>query len=159
MMWAGIWKEGRTPLIVMIRDPEAPNQGYSSWSYIQALEEGLLPLYDGTLRFQQDNARIHTSETVDSFVARNAIELLEWPKNSPDLNPIEHVWAILKRTLRQLFPQIRQLRNNIADMIEFKRCIQIAWNSIPQDQIAALIASIPRRLQAVIQARGWYTRY
>ncbi|KID83216.1 transposase [Metarhizium guizhouense ARSEF 977] len=154
MMWGGIWKEGRTPLVVMTRDEAAQRRGY-----IKALREGLLPHYDGTRRFQQDNARIHTSHTVTTFLQHQGIEDIDWPKNSPDLNPIEHYWAILKRQIRRMFPHLRNLRDNSIDMIEFQRCVQIAHNSIPQQQITALIDSMERRLRAVIRARGWYTRY
>lgn len=51
MFWGGIWKTGRTPIILMKRDPLAPRNGYSSWSYEIALQDGLLPIYDGTRRF------------------------------------------------------------------------------------------------------------
>ncbi|KAJ2897773.1 transposase [Zalerion maritima] len=57
MFWAGMWKTGRTAIITMIRDPNARRGGYSAWSYQLALRDGLLPSYDGTRRFQQDNAK------------------------------------------------------------------------------------------------------
>jgi hypothetical protein len=43
MWWAGIWRIGRTPIIPMKRDPLAPKNGFSSWSYRIALRDGLLP--------------------------------------------------------------------------------------------------------------------
>jgi hypothetical protein len=50
-------------LVVMTRDTRPGKKGgYSSWSYCKALEEGLLPVYDGTRHFQQDNAKIHRSK-------------------------------------------------------------------------------------------------
>ena len=65
MVWASIWidSRGRTqrsPLVIMDRDPDAPRGGYSAQSYIEALEQGLLPNYRPGERFIQDNTRIHT---------------------------------------------------------------------------------------------------
>jgi hypothetical protein len=48
MFWAGIWKEARTSIILMKRDPMAPKNRYLSWSYMIALRDGLLPQYNGT---------------------------------------------------------------------------------------------------------------
>lgn len=89
----------------------------------------------------------------------HGISLLEWPPYSPDLNPIEHVWNLLKRRLFQLFPHLFDLNRNLADGEEFKECLQKAWDSITQEEIRDLIDSIPRRLAAVIAAKGWYTKY
>ena len=50
------------PLIQMVRDPESPRNGYSAYSYILALEQGLLPIYNSQLLFQQDNAPIHKAQ-------------------------------------------------------------------------------------------------
>lgn len=72
MVWAAIWLDNRgrpyrSELIIMERDSESPRNGYSSYSYIKALEVGLLPYYQPGVRFQQDNARIHTSAAVQRF--------------------------------------------------------------------------------------------
>jgi transposase len=80
------------------------------------------------------------------------IRLLPWPANSPDLNPIEHVWDFLGKRVRR-----RQLRpeklNGLRVALE-EQCAQI-----PQDYIATLIQSMPNRLRDVIRARGGNTRY
>jgi hypothetical protein len=74
MFWAGIWKQGRTPIILMKRDPMAPKNGYSSWSYIIAFRDGLLPQYNGTRIFEQDNSKIHISKEVKEWLLVHAIE-------------------------------------------------------------------------------------
>lgn len=145
--------------MIMTRDELAKNKGFTSTSYIQALEEGLLPVYDGTRHFQQDNASIHRSVVTERFLLESAVSLLPWPPHSPDLNPIEHVWNMLKRNLYKMFPHLSNLRKNKVDIEEFKECLQKAWAAIPQDQIRALIESVPRRVKACRQAKGWYTRY
>ena len=73
------------------RDQDFPRKGYSARSYIKALEEGLLPVYDGTRHFQQDNAKIHKAKASMAWIIGHGIELWDWPSHSPDLNPIEHV--------------------------------------------------------------------
>jgi transposase len=159
MVWAAIWKGGRSRLVVMTRDEEAKRRGFTSQSYIQALEEGLLPVYDGTRHFQQDNAAIHRSAVTDTFMLNNAISLIEWPSHSPDLNPIEHVWRMLKYQLYKISPELSNLKGNIEDIAVFKECLEKAWAALDQDQIDRLLASLPRRVAACRDARGWYTHY
>ena len=78
MVWGGIWKGGRTNLIVMERDYQPLQKGgYSSWSYQQALQKGLLPVYDGTRHFQQDNAKVHVSVSSTTWLLNAAVEVLD----------------------------------------------------------------------------------
>ena len=78
-------------LIIMERDPESKRNGYSAVSYMDALEDGLLPMYNGEL-FMQDNAPIHTAHVVRAWFNNNGVHcLVSWPPYSPDLNPIEHL--------------------------------------------------------------------
>ncbi|CAG9955436.1 unnamed protein product [Clonostachys rosea f. rosea IK726] len=159
MYWGGIWKTGRTPLVLMHRDENAPRRGYSSISYQLALEEGLLPLYDGTRRFQQDNAKIHVSNSSMTWLMEHAIELLDWPPHSPDISPIENLWSLLKARIRSRYPYLNSLLKTDANIEELKRCAQVVWRDIDQSLIRGLMESLPNRLRAVIRARGWYTKY
>ena len=60
---------------------------------------------DGILQFQEDNHPVHTSELIrDWFARRQDIELIDWPRRSPDLNPIENMWAQIKRHMRKRWP-------------------------------------------------------
>ena len=76
--------------------------------------------------------------------------VLNWPANSPDLNPIENLWDIVKRKLRDARP-------NTLD--ELKAAIEASWASITPQQCHRLIASMPRRIEAVISAKGFPTKY
>ncbi|EAQ83841.1 hypothetical protein CHGG_07812 [Chaetomium globosum CBS 148.51] len=159
MLWGMVWKGGRSDLIVMERDEDAPRRGYTARSYQKALQEGLLPHYNDTRHFQQDNAKIHVCKATEEWLQTRGISWIEWPAHSPDLNPIEHVWAALKKNLRTLFPELWCLKQNCVDIAKFKECLHTAWEAIPQSFIDKLIEGMPRRLAAVKKARGWYTKY
>ncbi len=78
------------------------------------------------------------------------VTVLDWPANSPDLNPIENLWGIVKRKMRDNRP------NNADDL---KAAIKATWASIPPQQCHKLITSMPRQIEAVIKAKGAPTKY
>lgn len=159
MAWGAIYGTGKSDLVIMERDQDAPRKGYTAKSYQKALAKGLLPIYNGTRQFQQDNARIHNFGGTPQWLQQHCIQWIEWPAHSPDLNPIEHCWKALKQNLTTLFPHIEDLKNNIADRAKLEECMHAAWAAVPQALITRLIESLPRRLRAVIRARSWYTKY
>ena len=70
---------------------------------------------------------------------------MEWPTQSPDLNPMENAWSVLKDRLE--IEEIHGMQNL------WEKC-QDLWMAIPRETITNLIASMPRRVQAVIRAGG-----
>jgi transposase len=159
MVWGAIWHGGRSKLVVMERDEDSPRQGYTAKSYIKTLEEGLIEHYKPGTPFQQDNARIHTAIDTQEWFELHGIYVVEWPPHSPDLNPIEHVWNLLKRKLMELHPCLYIEGKSQSDWRYFEEAIQGSWWAIPQASIDNLIDSMPRRILAVYRARGWYTKY
>jgi hypothetical protein len=77
---------------------------------------------------------------------------MDWPAQSPDLNPIEHLWVHLKRQLvAYLTPP-----SGINDLWKHT---QREWEAIDAAMVQNLIESMPRRVQEVIKARGGHTNY
>ena len=106
--------------------------------------------------FQQDNDPKHTANSVKDYLETKKDELgitiMDWPSQSPDLNPIEHVWAYIKAKLRKRVDK----PSNLDQLYEH---IQQEWAAIPQRVMNNLVESMPRRIQAVIKAKGGYTKY
>lgn len=92
---------------------------------------------------------VTTSEYRANFNA-TVFQVLDWPAQSPDLNPIEHLWQVLKREVRRHKPK------NSAEKF---RILQEAWEKIPSETLLNLVHSMPRRCQAVLHANGYATKY
>ena len=100
--------------------------------------------------FQQDNASIHKAkDTMDFFKEKN-IRLLHWPAKSPDLNPIENIWCILKSRVAERCPK---------NKIEFEHFIEEEWNKIDKKLCEKLIESFGKRCKLIINAKGGYIDY
>jgi DDE superfamily endonuclease len=126
--------------------------------YVQILEDELqqtLVDYGFTpedIIFQQDNDPKHTSRKAKEWLREHGFEVMVWPAQSPDLNPIEHLWFLLKRRLAA-YPEPAK---GILDLWER---IQEEWYKIEVGECQRLIGSMPRRVQEVIKAKGGYTSY
>lgn len=125
--------------------------------YIDILERKALPQLrewfgDGDFHFQQDSAPCHTAKVVKAYLLRKRVPLLDWPGNSPDLNPIENLWAIVKSRMEcQTFTTKQALIEGI---------IKVWHHECNQgDSLKNLVESMPRRLAQVIYARGGHTFY
>jgi transposase len=86
------------------------------------------------------------------YLEQNNINVLPWPSKSPDLNPIEHLWDQLDKSLRQRRPPPQTLD-------QLRQMLQQEWQTIPRNNVRNLIESMPRRCRAVLAARGGHTGY
>lgn len=159
MVWAAIWVGGKSNLVIMVRDEDSPKGGYSSVSYIKVLEEQIPRCWQPGRVFIQDNAPIHKSEVVKNWFLERGIPLKDWPPYSPDLNPIEHVWAWLKEWIIENKPHLKDLGKGQVGYDALAAAIVEGWEAIPQPKIDALILSMDNRINAVLEAKGWHTKY
>ena len=110
--------------------------------------------------FQQDNARVHTSNIMQRFFTRCNIDVADHPPYSPDLNPIEHGWILIKRQVIEDYPDLADTPGGV-DTVKawLAEALPLCWEEIPETQFEPLRKSMPDRFQAVIEAKGWQTRY
>lgn len=149
MVWGGFSAVGKTELAVLVGKQNSEH-------YVYTMSEYLLPFahrnYGTDFLYQQDNASIHTSSTSVEFFAEHGVSVLDWPARSPDLNPIENVWAIMSREVYQNGKQYDSVSTLTKAVIE-------AWKNIQQVTLTTLIESMPRRCIEVIKKQGNKTHY
>lgn len=150
MFWAGINSLDRTEL-VFIENGTLNAHRYVTEILSPYVQPTLAVLGENSI-FMDDNARAHRSGDVGAYMMEVGIRRLDWPARSPDLNPIEHVWDLLKRRVRSVQPAPQTIT-------ELKNAITAEWERIPQETIRGILTSMPRRMQAVISARGGHTPY
>ena len=151
-VWGGICTGSRSELVIL-------RQSVTAKTYSELLEKDLLPWATESLgdsssdwKLQDDNAPAHRARFTEESKARLNIRTIPWPARSPDLNPIEHVWNILGMRLQQR-------SNPPTSLAALANALREEWTAIPQAMIDNLIDSMPRRVQAVIEAKGGPTRY
>lgn len=112
----------------------------------------MYPTSDGY--FQQDNAPCHKAGIISDWFLEhdNEFTVLKWPPQSPDLNPIEHLRDVVEREIRIMDVQPTNLRQ-LCD------AIMSIWTKISEECFQHLVESMPRRIEAVLKAKGGPTRY
>ena len=152
MFWGCFSRHGTGPLTSILGTVDHKE-------YINILKDNLIPEVNiakatipGTWRLMQDNAPCHTARPVKAFLARNNVEFIEWPPYSPDLNPIENIWHWMKCILETEYPVC-----NSAEEIE-ERFLEI-WGRITPEMCSNYCGQYEKRLKAVIDANGGYTKY
>lgn len=160
-------------------EPDARLISVNVWGYIKYGEPGRITRFIGTmdaikyekildryvldavvnprdpendLIFMQDGASSHTANDIQNWHQRNGINLLSWPAQSPDLNPIENVWSWLRQELWNRRAEIR----NSNDV--WRLTVEI-FNSMSETFIRKLYDSIPERIEAVLRLKGNRTSY
>uniref|UniRef100_A0A8D0AMX6 Tc1-like transposase DDE domain-containing protein n=1 Tax=Sander lucioperca TaxID=283035 RepID=A0A8D0AMX6_SANLU len=123
--------------------------------YCQILEENLLfsarKLSMGRrFAFQHDNDPKHTAKLTTQWLKEKKVNVLAWPSQSPDLNPIENLWNALKTAVHIRSP---------SNLTELEQFCKEEWSNIATSRCAKLVETYPNRLKTVIKAKGGSTKY
>jgi transposase len=160
MFWAAFSADRRTGLIPLFGDPNSERGGVNRF-VIEELYRRVLPTLlsaeDGI--FMHDNAPTHTAIVLREALEDMQIEVMVWPPHSPDLNPIENLWSLLKAEIYKLRPDLIHMKNNDETKQILVETAQIAWQNIDMRHLEHLSETMPNRVQAIIESEGWYTPY
>ena len=150
MVWGCVTVHGVGELVVI-------NGNINKQVYINVLDENLLQSMENTFGdrhtpfiFQHDNAPVHKARNVERWLDQQEIQTIQWPAQSPDLNLIDNLWDHVKKQVQNDRPQNRD---------ELITSIFRSWGDITPNTIRTLYQSMPRRVGAVIRARGYPTKY
>ena len=150
MLWGSFSAKG----VGRIRFLEKGEMCNSAW-YLKVLNQQVKwsarSLFAGEFFLQDDGAPCHRSKVVKDFVRQQGWSTLDWPPQSPDLNPIENLWSLLKKKI---------WTHNFNSTMELKARIIAVWNhGLDKELLEKLSYSMTDRLEAVIKARGGPTKY
>ena len=95
--------------------------------------------------FQQDGATCHTAKKSKTFLSASGVTVLTWPANSPDLNPIENIWSILKHEV-----EIRGVKTKE----ELINAVEEEWKRLDQEIIKKTIETMRKRIEQVVERGG-----
>ena len=148
MVWGAMSRNGVVTLSFL-----PPGTTMNGPKYVQMLSEKLklhLQVHNCQI-VMQDGAPCHRSKVAKNFLDSNNIDILEWPGNSPDLNPIKNLWTNMKNEVSEKQPLIGA---------ELVKAIKEVWvKEISKEYCQSLIESMPRRIKAVIKNREGHTKY
>jgi len=148
MIWGGMSVNGTAGLFFL-----PPGTTMNGQKYVDLLKEKLevhMAIHKCNT-FMHDGAPCHRSKIVTQFLKSKKIQILDWPGNSPDLNPIENLWTVLKDKVSEKHP---------ANTKELQEAIKAVWVlELSAEYCRHLVESMPKRLEAVIKAKGGPTKY
>lgn len=151
MMWGCMRMEGVGECVRVAGRMDA-NQ------YVDILQQGLCKSLEvwgknvSDVIFQQDNDPKHTSRVAKAWLQNNGFEVLDWPPQSPDLNPIEHAWVEVKRA-------ISDDQSECQNLDDLWQKAKNSWQNISGDFCRKVVESMPKRIEAVIKAKGGHIKY
>ena len=150
MVWAGITATGKTPLVFVDRKVKINGEVYRQLILEDVLGPWAKKHFENRLwTLQQDWAPAHSAKLSLSLCRRLCPDVWDkevWPPNSPDANPMDYsVWSILQN-------KACATRHTSEDAL--KRALQKAWDEIPVELLASIVENFPKRLRAIVAAKG-----
>lgn len=140
MVWAAIGIDYKSKLILV-------NGKINAATYIQILEASRMFQSNPDIIFMQDGAPAHGTPIVMDYLLAKCKILHGWPSSSPDENPIEMLWDLLKNKLN--------LTKDVPSTMEgLYEVVSRIWDDIPQSTVNALVKSFYARQQLTVVRRG-----
>ena len=163
MFWAAFSFNDRSELRPLDGDPESRHGGITGRIILTTLQEEMPKICGPGSIFAQDNAPTHTCILVQDWLIpwaeEHGFELVDWPPYSPDLNPIENLWKVLKQRICDRYPDLADLPKNQDSLDRLIKAATELWNGLEDDMLGKLISGMQKRMRAVVEANGWYTKY
>ena len=141
MVWGGICSKSKT-ILVKIRG-SVNSEKYQE--ILEQAESSIRGLFLERFKFQQDGARCHISESTMKWFNQRKWDVSAWPSNSADLNPIENVWAVMKREVERKRPK---------GLKELEKIVDEVWDNFPLEKIKSLCHNMKKRIQLCIDNEG-----
>ncbi|KAI6653882.1 hypothetical protein LOD99_3058 [Oopsacas minuta] len=131
-IWGGISARGAIPVKVF-------KHNFNSEHYCNVLNEVLFQTADTLCadgwKLQEDNSSIHTSKFSYAFKETHRVRRIDWPPNSPDLNPIENLWSVLKHRIMVNAPKTIE---------EVESMIYSQWETFEPDFLSKFTSSMKK---------------
>ena len=163
MFWGCFGGRAMMGLTDLSGDPESKRGGVTGRVILECAFKKILPqILDGhsDLIFMQDGTGVHQRKELVAWLEEKGYRVIMWPLFSPNLNPIEHVWAELKKLVYQLHPELYTIEGPEDVIVEkIKGAVYEAWEQISDKFLYSLIDSMHEWVKALQKARGGYTRY
>ena len=99
--------------------------------------------------FMHDGAGPHRAHIVQGVLEELQIEVMMWPPYSPDLNPIENLWSVMKKQIYRLYPELERAPDTEETRQELVKAAKEAWNTIYEQVLVKLSTTMPNRVKAV----------
>ena len=149
MVWGSMsGNAGRGSLVIIPK-----GETVTAKSYLNILKEKLketMEIHDCNY-FMQDGAPVHTAKIVKEWFNKNNIQCLDWPPQSPDLNPIENMWHFVKRELNNY---------DTTNRAKLEAAIKDVWcRGLRLDNFIKYADSMPERIRELLRAKGGPTSY
>lgn len=153
-VWGAISYDCKGPLVFLPKGERLTAAGYITG----ILNQQGLQFYEevtekhGFAVWQQDGAPCHTAKSVMQWMRDTGVEVLPWPAQSPDLNPIENVWAIMKA-------RISKRKHRITTVEALEAALKAEWDQLSLEDIQPIVGSMEERIKSAITQQGKSLKY
>ena len=150
-VWGGFSKLRRTPLVGIVGN-------FNQFTYRSIIDSHILPFKqnvhsDNSLfTLQEDNCEPHRANSIGTYLYHKNVNRTVWPAQSPDLDPIENLWGIMKTRLRKR-------SRHPSNPKELFSILSEIWNMLPNSYFDDLVSSMPDRVKMVKKFRSGSTKY